>query len=74
MRKGESPDIIAIDLLDPEDPFEIDDQNAHLFKHLLPAGLDDNGSVALSNHSSAYLIGDAQSAGPGRTREPALQV
>ena len=33
VRQGDSPDIVAIDLLDPDDPFEIDHQNAHLFKH-----------------------------------------
>ncbi len=40
IRRRESPDIIAIDLLDPENPFEIDDQNAHLFKHPF-LGVDD---------------------------------
>jgi hypothetical protein len=39
-RRGKGPDIAAFDLLDAEEPFEIDDQNAHLFKHPL-LGLDD---------------------------------
>lgn len=40
VRRGESPDIVAIDLVDANDPFEVDHQNAHLFKHPM-LGLDD---------------------------------
>jgi hypothetical protein len=32
--------LLAIDLLDEEDPFEIDEQAAHLFKHA-PYGIED---------------------------------
>jgi hypothetical protein len=48
-----------IDLLDPEDPFEIDDGNRpHLFKHL---PMDDGGRlvvVAPPDVLDAYLYGD----------------
>lgn len=40
VRRGEGPDLAAIDLLDPSEPFEIDTQNAHLFKHP-HLGIDD---------------------------------
>ena len=33
-------ELLDIDLLDGDDPFEIDDQAAHLFKHA-PFGIDD---------------------------------
>lgn len=33
-------ELLDIDLLDDDDPFEIDDQAAHLFKHA-PLGIDD---------------------------------
>ncbi len=31
--RGEGDDLEAYDLLDEDDPFEVDDQNVHLFKH-----------------------------------------
>jgi hypothetical protein len=33
-------DLFEVDALDDDDPFEIDDQSAHLFKHA-PLGIDD---------------------------------
>lgn len=33
-------ELLDLDLLDDDDPFEIDDQAAHLFKHA-PLGIDD---------------------------------
>jgi hypothetical protein len=39
--------IIDIDQLDPDDPFEIDAQLAHLFKHF-PLGVDDAYDVYFS--------------------------
>ncbi|KAA0232048.1 MAG: hypothetical protein EDR02_18760 [Actinobacteria bacterium] len=37
-------DLLDIDLLAEDDPFEIDDQAAHLFKHA-PLGIDDVAEV-----------------------------